>query len=359
MKKLNFTFALFATIFLVSCSTTKIAYEEHQTRQSEPALLNPYVNPTVADLEVSETKEVITSTFDNTLSESSYKGNSVEEWKNITLAKMMKEFNSDVIVAPMFDITTSKDLKTVTVELRGYPAKYTNFRNMQISDSAAMRVHNIEIARPTITNYNNTRKVDTKTSKQKNTYKEQFTRGGTTYFMGELGLNTGALDGDAIIDFQATYGYEVNNYVSIGGGIGFTTYKVNNYEKERAISVPLLVNFNGFLFESRVSPYYSVDLGLMMPFKKAKDIVTDKADYTVYNRYYTKGLVISPEIGVTFGGFRIGAEWKLMKKYWDTDIDYKNEVQGTMINQLENQYNTDQIYKSKANAFYLKVGFRF
>lgn len=360
MKKLNFTLALLVTIFLASCATTRIAYEEHQTRQSEPALLTPYVIPTVADLEVSETKELVTSTFDNSLSEASFKGSDVEEWKNVTLAKMIKEYNSDVIVAPMFDITTSKDLKTVTVELRGYPAKYTNFRNMQTSDSAAMRVHNIEIARPTVTNYSNTRRIETKTSKQKTAYREQFVRGGETYFMPEFGLNLGALGGDdAIIDFQATYGYEVNNYVSVGGGIGFTTYADDNYEKERAISVPVLVNFNGFFFESRVTPYYSVDLGFMMPLKKAKDVVTDNTNYTVYNRSYTKGLTFSPEIGVTFGDFRIGAEWKMMKKYYDRDIDYKTEIAEEMMQSFENEYNVNSVRKDKMSAFYLKVGFRF
>lgn len=360
MKKLNFVFVLFVTFFLASCSTTKISYKEYMTRQSEPNMLNPYVIPTVADLEIADTKEVVTESFDNTLSEASFKGNEVEEWKNITLSKMMKEFDSDVIVAPIFDITTSKDLKTVTVELRGYPAKYTNFRNMESSDSAAMRVHNIEIARPTVTNYNNTRKISVKVSKQRDLYKEQFVRGGITYFMPELGLNMGALGGDdAIIDFQATYGYEVNNYVSVGGGIGFTTYAVDGYEKERAVSVPLLVNFNGFLFESRVTPYYSVDLGFMMPFKKAKDIIADYTDYTVYKRTYTKGLTFSPEIGVAFGGFRIGLEWKMMKRYSDIDIEYVETPNLEKENLLDKEYNINSIDKNKANAFYLKVGFRF
>ena len=369
MKRVKFTIALFATLLLASCTTTKIMYEEYMNRQAEPVAISPYVMPTVADLEISDKKETVVSSFDNDLSKRILNNTEVEEWKNIVLTKMMKEFDSDVIVAPLFDITTSDDLKKVNVELTGYPARYTNFRNVQLADSAAMRVHNIEIARPAVISYGKANNVQMKTLKRT---KDTFSRGGKTFVMAEAGVNKGVIGGDdMILNLQAIYGYEMNNYLSFGAGLGVVTYKEdgryyygdeywgNYYDKKRVVSVPLLLNVNGYMFKSRVSPYYNLDLGFMLPLVKAKGFVAEESYYTVFARSYMKGLAMSPEIGMAFGNFRVGVEWKMLKSFNDRKIKYNAELPDVLEQELELYYDMDYVNKYKVNALFIKVGCRF
>lgn len=365
MKKVRLTIVLFAALLLVSCVPSKLVYEEHMNRQSEPLMLNPYVTPTIADLEISDTKETIVASFDNNLTSNVNNNKKIEEWKNVTMTKMMKEFDSDVVVAPIFDINTSKDLRTITVELSGYPAKYTNFRNVQLADSASMRVYNVEIARPITMGYGVNNNVSINALKQIN---ETFVRGGKNFFMPEIGFNIGALGGDDfILDLQAIYGYEMNNYLSVGVGLGIVTCKddeyyyqgYHNYDKERIVSVPLLVNLNGFLLKNKVSPYYSIDLGYMLPIIKAHDEIKHTLDYEVLARSYMKGIAFSPEIGMAFGDFRIGAEWKMLKSYEDKKVKYKESMSEYYMQEIESEFNVEDVREYKENSLFLKVGYRF
>ena len=310
---------LLAVMIFTSCTTTKISYEEYMTRQAEPVMINPYIAPTIADLDISETKETVNETFKNDLTlKSKFDNKSVEAWKEATLAKMMREFNSDVIVAPTYNVTTSKDMKNITVEISGYPAKYVNFRSLSVADSAAMRAHAIEIAKGGFTDYERITEVRTHTNKKTSETIEKMSRLGN-FFSIEAGANLGLIGGDnLVLDVQGVYGVQINNYLGIGGGTGFLTTAIDGFEKERAISLPLFVNVRGYFFESGVTPYYSVDFGFLLPIKKAKsDRVMGSygiAEYINENLSASfKGLAFSPELGLAFGKFHVGVEWKFYK----------------------------------------------
>ena len=369
MKTLKFTFMLLAVMIFTSCTTTKISYEEYMTRQAEPVMINPYIAPTIADLEISETKETVNETFKNDLTlKSKFDNKSVEAWKEATLAKMMREFNSDVIVAPTYNVTTSKDMKNITVEISGYPAKYVNFRSLSVADSAAMRAHAIEIAKGGFTDYERITEVRTHTNKKTSETIEKMSRLGN-FFSVEAGANLGLIGGDnLVLDVQGVYGVQINNYLGIGGGTGFLTTAFDGFEKERAISLPLFVNVRGYFFESGVTPYYSVDFGFLLPIKKAKsDRVMGSygiAEYINENLSASfKGLAFSPELGLAFGKFHIGVEWKFYKSHTSTTYDYDNLPKGYTSSDV-NEYLDDNNYydekiKESSKAFFLKVGLTF
>lgn len=369
MKTLKFTFALLVAMIFASCSTTKISYEEYMTRQAEPVMINPYIAPTIADLDISETKETVNETFKNDLTlKSKFDNKSVEAWKEATLAKMMKEFNSDVIVAPSYNITTSKDMKNITVEISGYPAKYVNFRSLSVADSATMRAHAIEIAKGTFTDYGRITEVKTHTNRNTTETIEKMSRLGN-FFSVEVGANLGFIDGDNLaLDVQAVYGVQINRFFGIGGGTGFFTTAFDGFEKERAISLPLFVNVRGYFFESGVTPYYNVDFGFLLPIKKAKsDRVMgsyDIAEYINQNRSDSfKGLAFSPEIGVAFGKFHIGVEWKFYKSHTSITYSYDNlpdYYTSSDVNEyLDDRNLYDGKHKDGDNAFFLKLGLTF
>lgn len=365
MKILKFTFTLLAVLILASCTTTKISYNEYTTRQTDPVMTDPYITPTVADLEVSQTKETIAETFTNDLTlKSKFDKKSIERWKEVTLEKMMKEFNSDVIVAPIFSISTSNDMKNINVEVSGYPAKYTNFRNMQVADSAAMRIHGIEIARHGTTYYENIKKVKTKTSRNTLEITERMSRIGT-FFSPEIGVNMGVLSGGMmILDLQATYGKQINKYFGIGGGAGIFTRNYSNYDNKLTISLPVFVNARGYFFETGVTPYYSVDMGFILPIFKARNdeygfntnhYLRDYVETTTTKKY-VKGFMFAPEIGIAFGKMNIGLECKFYKNHLDREFTYVNNMPSSVTNyisQFEDMYGRG---KDKCKTFFIKLG---
>ncbi|MDX9695718.1 MAG: hypothetical protein RBT49_08010 [Bacteroidales bacterium] len=140
MKNKLRIFSLLSAILILmgSCTTEKFySYDESTARYLSPEI-SGFVTPTVADLNVSDTRITHVETFQNTLKESDL--NNIEEsgtvqyFKNFTIAQAVKKYNADVIVAPIFDIKTSEDFSTITITVIGYPANYINFRKATSDD---------------------------------------------------------------------------------------------------------------------------------------------------------------------------------------------------------------------------------
>lgn len=154
MKTLKATLLLVTALFITSCTpyVTYHKYDESTARYMNPAIMPGFITPTIADLDISNEKITVTETYDNTLTQADMENfessATIEYLKNYTVSKVVKQYDADVIVAPIFDIKTSDDYETIEVTVTGYPAKFINFRNVKSSDSIAMRVYEIEIAQP-------------------------------------------------------------------------------------------------------------------------------------------------------------------------------------------------------------------
>ena len=135
---------LAATTAFAQNKTTKeyqmqvVGYDEAITH-SVDVVTSAHITPIVADLNVQQTRITHKEVFANNIRQIDVEhprseGSEISYIKNYTLTRAAKKYNADVIVAPTFEVSTSEDNKTVTVEVTGYPASYSNFRKATNAD---------------------------------------------------------------------------------------------------------------------------------------------------------------------------------------------------------------------------------
>ena len=133
------------TIAIVtSCSTTEYVTTSttYDYRESSARLLegnsNFIVTPTIADLEVSDTK--IThkekEAFAHFVVTRSVINN-IAAYKRIALGKASKAYNADILLGAEIDVETIDNHLVITVT--GYPAVYKKFRNATEKDVELVR----------------------------------------------------------------------------------------------------------------------------------------------------------------------------------------------------------------------------
>ena len=67
----------------------------------------------------------------------------IEELKAQALFQFAEQSNADVIVAPSFSVETDSSkgrVVEVSIKVKGFPARYTNFRNLKPEDSILVRM---------------------------------------------------------------------------------------------------------------------------------------------------------------------------------------------------------------------------
>lgn len=153
------------------------------------------------------------------------------------------------------------------------------------------------------------------------------------FIMPEIEIGSLEIFEDFHYKINAIFGYEFNNHFSLGVGAGFNSTNISNYQKEKINDLPLYMNIHGDMFKAKTSLYYSLDLGVAIPMKKAGILLNyyydDYRDHYCYEELYHKGLMISPEIGVRTNNCYFGINCLIAKthQYWYEDVvyDYSSE----------------------------------
>lgn len=145
MKKL--TLALFSIFALITACSTPVyvtSYKSTESREFEPRQ-GVVVTPLVADMKILSQKSVedsVTFRILVTTIPSDQIASWVSECKKEALSVMMKKHKADAIVAPLTDVSTTKE-GYMMIHISGYPAKYENFRNATTSDAWMVPMYNI------------------------------------------------------------------------------------------------------------------------------------------------------------------------------------------------------------------------
>lgn len=112
-------------------------YDE-ATASSISPVATAHTSPIVADLTVSPKRITHKEIFGNALTAADLinpdRSAEICYLKSYTLTRAVKLNNADLLLVPVYEVKTSEDMKTITVEVTGYPASYTNFRKATTND---------------------------------------------------------------------------------------------------------------------------------------------------------------------------------------------------------------------------------
>ena len=141
MKRLVLLSIIVFTAVQVTYAQTlesKIDYKESSARTLEP---NNYIfaAPLIADIQI--VGERITHTEISAFSEYVVDENIltyISEFKKVALGRALQKYNADALVGTLFNVVTNES-GHIEISVSGYPAKYTNFRNITNPEFALLR----------------------------------------------------------------------------------------------------------------------------------------------------------------------------------------------------------------------------
>lgn len=124
-------------VFAQNKKDATYGYDE-ATASSISPVATAHTSPIVADLTVSPTRITHKETFPNALTANDLlnpeRSAEIKYLKTYTLTRAVKENKADLLLVPVYEVKTSEDMRTITVEVTGYPASYTNFRKASTAD---------------------------------------------------------------------------------------------------------------------------------------------------------------------------------------------------------------------------------
>ena len=119
--KQNLTLSfLLISYFFASCTAERFNYREKNHTAEDVSVHNLSTKPMMADLEISSHKSEARFTYDF-----ADKMIDVNFVKNEAVMNLLEQEQADIIVEPVYSVTTEK--RIVTVKVSGYAARYKNF----------------------------------------------------------------------------------------------------------------------------------------------------------------------------------------------------------------------------------------
>ena len=138
MKKLLSIFAVFAALALTSCGPQRILYRESSGRSVEPTQGAVFTPALVADLDILTDKSVSNVVvFKDVVVTTAILGE-IENYKKMALFQTIQKYNADLMVASMINVDTTPQGR-LECTVVGYPARYTNFRQISSVDTVAIK----------------------------------------------------------------------------------------------------------------------------------------------------------------------------------------------------------------------------
>ena len=116
------------------------------------------------------------------------------------------------------------------------------------------------------------------------------------------------------LNFQGTFGYEFNNHLALGVGLGYYFSTISHYYTY----VPLYINLYGDITKKpiakNITPYYSLDFGY--------NLCVRSYGYTTYITTYNEGLLFTPELGIRINNFHIGTAAMITEYHYNYNKYY-------------------------------------
>ncbi len=140
----RFLFLIAAVALASSCSVMReVNYKEFKARNIEPRQ-DALVVPLKAEMELTTDGRIDKSMTYTLRKEQPLTTNYLEERKAETLAATAQAYNADVIIGALTSVNYEEGkgkVRTLTVRVTGYPARYVDFRNIDCQDSVMMNYY--------------------------------------------------------------------------------------------------------------------------------------------------------------------------------------------------------------------------
>lgn len=145
MKRILIAFAMLA-VSAAASAQIHIRQSQARTAESEFGLMTA---PVIAELGDIASKRI---SFTLSFSLDGYKNHAdvqrdLDSFKRDTMAEYCIENNYDIILNPLFEISTNEKGDILSVTLVGYPARFTGFRQATEADTWMLRFKGVENAK--------------------------------------------------------------------------------------------------------------------------------------------------------------------------------------------------------------------
>lgn len=136
MKRVVSSF-LFVLIVSVALPLAMMAERDGATPSNVVEVKNTIISMAAADISVDKERSSVSSSWIIKL----FTPHDMEQKKKLLIEELKRRTKADIILDPQFTLTKTR-LGGGKITLSGYPAHYTNFRNLTPAETDSLIIHN-------------------------------------------------------------------------------------------------------------------------------------------------------------------------------------------------------------------------
>lgn len=322
MKRTKIILPLFCLVFLsASCSIFR-SVPTAKVGHIDPEIIQM---PTVTELDVSETALAADTVITRNFFKKDIGYSTKKQVTNALVASMLKKSGSDMLMEPMVNsvVTYNGFNSTLKLSVKGFPAKYSGFRTITMSDVETLKelegkqqVGSISLSRflrcdagrayqaaTDLTAMVEPAKVAKPRWRRPLGYKGlyEFSVGFAAVDSGRYSNDEYPMD-DKAFSLTTTQGSQIKNWLYLGVGAGLS-YGVYTTEADwHYWAIPIFGHMRIHFWDRKVAPYFDLRPGVTALFNHDREIGGEEKTY--FDAFYPN---VDFGLGLSFGKFSIGA----------------------------------------------------
>ncbi len=167
----------------------------------------------------------------------------------------------------------------------------------------------------------------------------------------DFGLGVSSDTNSYSYGIQTVNGYLINQYFSMGIGLGI--------EKYNALFLPIFVDFRGNLLNSLITPFFDVSLGYSFGINNSSGLYTSFTNNAFWMSYY-KNTITQVNKGGLLVNLSIGMKFFVSSKYaLNFSVGYRYQENSLAVSYIDRNEQESFTKREKVNVLNLKLGATF